>query len=531
MVDHVWVRRLLAATVLLLALAPATAQAAPKAKASIVGGQQAAPGELPWQVALIDAGVDPEFGQFCGGTLVSPTRVVTAAHCTPGATPENIDVFAGSTDLEDASGQRIDVVSISDHPRADVDSDVPRFDVSVLTLAAPVAAPAAPIGPIAVPGDEALWDDGSPFVVSGWGATFFGDRLPPNDLQWVEVYRVSDEACGSASAYGSDFRPEDMLCAGELVGGDPDTPGGGKDSCQGDSGGPLAAPITAGASRATASQWRLAGVVSWGEGCALPGKPGVYARVAEDRTHRFVTSGGAYERPSPTGPARLTGTADVGRTVTCTAPSWTGDPITSTTYAFFRLRPGQTPQLIRSGSLRNYVVAEADRGSSLVCVVTAENRGGTSTPAESNVLGPVPTPAGTTPPVTEQPPVQQPPPPQQEQQQQEQQPAVDTAVPRAAVIGRTCGRARRCTFTIRVADALPSAGISKVTARIRFRTRCRNGRRCTKTIRMSGRRKVGSLFTIRTPKLQRRRYRLRVTATDLAGHAQRVPTVFRFRVR
>ena len=531
MADNGRVRRVLAATLLLLALAPATAQAAPKAKASIVGGQQAAPGEFPWQVALISAGGPPEVGQFCGGTLVSATRVVTAAHCTAGATPADIRVFAGATDLRDAAGQVRQLATISDHPRANVDSDVPRYDVSVLTLAAPVALPAAPIDPVAVPGDTALWDDGSPFAVSGWGDT----RLPdyrntyPAKLHWVEVYRVSDTACGSATAYGSFFRPVDMLCAGELVAGDPNTPGAGKDSCQGDSGGPLAAPTAGGASRAAPSQWRLAGVVSWGEDCALPGKPGVYARVAEPRTHRFITSGGAIDRPAPASPAQLTGTADVGRTVTCTAPSWTGDPVTSTTYAFFRLPPGQTPQLIRSGTLRNYVVAEADRGSSLVCVVTAENRGGTSTPAESNVLGPVPTPAGTAPPVTEQPPVQPPPPAQQEQQQQ--QPAVDTAIPRAAVIGRTCGRARRCTFTIRVADALPSAGISKVTARIRFRTRCRDGRRCTKTIRMSGRRKVGALFTIRTPNLQRRRYRLRVTATDLAGHTQRVPTVFRFRVR
>ena len=521
-------RVLIAAFLLLLAFAPATAQAAPTAKASIVGGQQAAPGEFPWQVALVEGGTEPELGQFCGGTLVSPTKVVTAAHCTVNATPADIDIFAGSTDLEAEPGQTLDVVSISDHPRSDVSSDVPRFDVSVLTLANPVALPAAAISPIAVPGDEGLWDDGSPLVVSGWGDTLFDPF--PEDLMWVEVYRVSDEACGDPSAYGSDFTPEDMLCAGELIGGDPDKPGAGKDSCQGDSGGPLAAPTTTGASRSTPSQWRLAGVVSWGEGCALPGKPGVYARVAEARTHRFITSGGATERPSPAGPAVLSGTADVGRTVTCTAPSWTGDPVTSTSYALYRFRAGETRQLIRSGPLRNYVVAEADRGFSLVCVVTASNAGGAGT-AESNTLGPVPSPTSTTPPDTQPAPAQQEQQqPQQQQEQQQQQPAADTAIPRAAVIGRSC-RARRCRFTVRVADAVPSAGISKVTARIRFRTRCRNGRRCSKTIRVSARRRVGSLFTIRTTKLKRGRYRLLLSATDNAGHTQRVPTVFRFRVR
>lgn len=531
MVDAVRVRRVLIGALFLLALVPApAAQAAPKAHASIVGGAAAGANEFPWQVALVEAGNPPEDidGQFCGGTLVAPTRVVTAAHCTPGAAPADIKIFAGATDLsavttEDPGAQLVDVVAISDDPRADVSSDVPRFDVSVLTLAEPVTAPAAEIDVVTPNVDDALWDPGSPFDVSGWGDTDPGPaKALPLDLQWVEVNRVTDAACTAnedgpdkdelPDGYGSDYEPGNMLCASALITDSAD-PGPGKDSCQGDSGGPLAAPTTAGsASRSTPADWRLAGVVSWGAGCAAHGFPGVYSRVAQPRTHRFITSGGLVDRPVAAGAATLSGVADVGQTITCTEPAWTGDPVTGRSYGFFRVR-GTTVERLTTGSVRTYVIGEADRGTELLCVVGAANRGGNAS-AQSNVLA-VPGLETTPPPVVEQPPVV---------------PHGDTAVPKAFVIGRAC-RDRRCRFTVRVSDAAPSDGIRKVTARIRYRTRCRTGRRCTKTMRLTGRRLSATRFTLRTKLLPRGTYRLRLTATDRAGNIQRVPTVFRFRVR
>ena len=524
MVDDGRVRRVLAATLLLLALAPAAAaQAEPKAKASVIGGSVASAGTYPWQVGLLFGGDDPEFSQGCGGTLISPTRVVTAAHCTEDEAPSEIDVFAGDTDLRDP-GQRIAVAAISDHP--DYDSNTIESDVSVLKLAAPAAVPARPISVIDPALEGPLWDDGSPFAISGWGVIDDEGNMP-FELHAAQVFRVSDTACEDVYDNNSVGRVDltTMLCAGALNDNDPNDPGGGVDTCQGDSGGPLAAPTTDGASPTDPTLWRLAGVVSWGHGCAAEGFPGVYSRVAVPALRNFVLAAAVIGRPSPTGPAVLSGTADVGRTVTCTAPAWTGDPVETTTYDFFRVRTGQTAQLVRSGAARDYVVSEADRGFSIVCIANAANGGGTGS-AESNALGPVPTATSSPPPQTPQPEQQQPPP---LPSNGEEQSSADTTTPTARVLDRRC-RARRCTFTIRVSDTPPSAGIKSLTARIRFRTRCRSGRRCTKTIRVAAVRR-GAFFTIRTKRLKPRRYRLLLSATDNAGNAQRVPTTFRFRVR
>ena len=522
MVDNGRVRRLLAATFLLLALAPAAvAQAAPKATASVVNGSDAAVNEFPWQVALVESylPVNDIYGQFCGGTLISPTEVVTAAHCTAGSVPEDIDVYAGSVDLDPAAGQRIDVATISDHPSYD-GADSLRFDASILVLDEPVTAPAAPIAPVAAgDADAELWDVGSPFAISGWGLTGESEPYGTYTLQQAQVERVTDEYCtentdgadldAEPEGYGSEYDPGTMLCAADER--DPTTSSDNVDTCQGDSGGPLAVPTTTAAPFLEAADWELAGITSFGEGCARDGFPGVYTRVAAPSIRNFLIAP-PVERPSASGPAQLTGTPDVGSVLSCTAPAFTGDPATSTRYAFTRVRPG-TAQGIVEGPSRTYQVTDADRGFSLVCLVTAENAGGAGT-AESNALGPVPATASSPPPVI-QPPVTS---------------TGDVAIPRAAVIGRSCRR-RRCTFTIRVADAAPSEGIRRVTARIRYRTRCRNGRRCTKTIRVKADRLAGSRFRIRTPKLKRGRYRLLLSATDVAGNKQLVPTVLRFRVR
>ena len=533
--DAVCVRRLLVAALALLVFAPAaTAQAAPKAKASVIGGSATA-GTHPWQVGLLFGEDLPVVTQGCGGTLVATDRVVTAAHCTVGVTPDAIDVFAGATDLRDSSGQRRSVVAISDH--AGYDDTTLANDVSVLTLETAVTAPAQTIGVVDPPTESALWDDGSPLDVSGWGVFRIEpdgmdpdsdpDRFFPDDLHHATIFRVTDDAC--TTAYATEFDASNMLCAGALDNGDPADPGGGVDSCQGDSGGPLVAPTTNGASTSDPASWRLVGVVSWGFGCAQDGFPGVYARLAAASLHDHAVDADPVARPAPNGPATLSGARTVGQTLACNAPTWSGDPVASTRFSFFRFKSGTAPQLRATGTSPTHTTVTADLGYSFVCLAAARNEGGEFV-LESGTLGPIVAPAI---PVTEAPPTTTTtetttdrPIPEVDEDRVPQ----DLATPRASVLRRRCGPARRCTFTVRVNDLAPSAGISKVAARVRYRTRCRDGRRCTRTIRVTVRRS-GAFFIVRTPRLERRSYRLVVAATDRAGNVQRVPTRFRFRLR
>lgn len=240
----------------------------------IVGGQEATPGEWPWQVALVQKGEDPYFGQFCGGSLISASWVMTAAHCVEGTVAAELDVIAGIHDLRvpNPDYRRVAVSTIQIHP--DWNPTTYNNDIALLKLSIPI--PARPASgavlPIAfvnlVPANVGPLT-GQTATVTGWGNRAAqpdpGGSDFPDRLHEVEVPIISNADC--QGAYGG--ITENMLCAG--------LPQGGKDSCQGDSGGPLVVP-------ASGSSWQQAGIVSFGEGCAMPGKPGVYTRVS-----RYIT--------------------------------------------------------------------------------------------------------------------------------------------------------------------------------------------------------------------------------------------------
>ena len=242
--------------VVLLALVPPPA-------AAIVGGQAADEGEYPWQAAITSGSGS---SQYCGGTLVDPTTVVTAAHCMGGllGVPVLDDLLAlvltspvyvllGTNHLS-SGGESIEATEIFVHPEYDGD-----HDVAILKLASPsqLGVPLA----YAHPGDEALYAPGTLATVTGWGATSDGGS-GSDELREVQVPVLSDAEC--AAAYGTSTDGPTEVCAGY--------PQGGKDSCQGDSGGPFIVPDGAG--------WLLVGIVSWGQGCAQPNAPGVYSEVA-----------------------------------------------------------------------------------------------------------------------------------------------------------------------------------------------------------------------------------------------------------
>jgi secreted trypsin-like serine protease len=242
-----------------------TAAARSVASPTIVGGNPADPGEYPWQVALVGPGQPAATGQFCGGSLVDENWVLTAAHCTEGAAANQIEVIVGIHDLTKQEGQRIAVSQIIMHPRyvaADFD-----FDVALLRLAEPAVLTntVKPIG-LAAPANPSIYQPGVIATVTGWGTRAFGVADFPDVLHEVGVPIVSNQSCEAnyAPTWGAGTITNSMLCAG--------LPEGGKDACQGDSGGPLVVPNGQ-------NGWLQVGIVSWGEGCATPNFPGVYANV------------------------------------------------------------------------------------------------------------------------------------------------------------------------------------------------------------------------------------------------------------
>ncbi|MBV8932060.1 MAG: serine protease [Kutzneria sp.] len=218
----------------------------PSAHPSVVGGTQASTSTYPFMVFLTNT----TGFQFCGGTLVKPNKVVTAAHCTINQTAAGIRVVAGRDDKQSTAGIVANVSKIWIHPSY-TDATV-GSDVSVLTLSTNLNFGTLPV---AASTDTALYAEGTNTLILGWGDTTEGGAASRYLLQAM-VPLTSDATCKTAY---SQYNASAMVCAGY--------PQGGTDTCQGDSGGPL---IAGG---------KLIGITSWGQGCAEAGFPGIYTRV------------------------------------------------------------------------------------------------------------------------------------------------------------------------------------------------------------------------------------------------------------
>lgn len=233
----------------------------------IIDGVKVETNTYPFMTALISAEGE-SIRPFCGAAYVGDRYVLTASHCLEGEIPENINVWIGGTDItKPEQGKRVAVKEIYMHE--DYDSGTVNKDVAILELTEVVTG----IEPIKIvtPEIEATIKEGDLFTVMGWGNqdTKSEEGKFPDVLHEVQVPLYNRQACldaypleeGSSETSITEY----MLCAGFVEGG--------KDSCQGDSGGPLVIKHN--------EEWYQAGVVSFGNGCALQGIPGIYSRLSK----------------------------------------------------------------------------------------------------------------------------------------------------------------------------------------------------------------------------------------------------------